>query len=39
MKPREVILSTTPTDADIANLRLGDIVYLNGLMGAVPTIL
>ena len=29
---REVDLSTTPTDAAIANLRLGDIVYLTGLM-------
>ena len=32
MKPREVRLSTTPTDEDIAALRLGDIVYLDGLM-------
>ena len=29
---REVRLSTTPTDAAIADLRLGDIVYLDGLM-------
>jgi L(+)-tartrate dehydratase beta subunit len=29
---REVVLSTTPTDAAIADLRLGDIVYLDGLM-------
>ncbi|MGB0504610.1 MAG: fumarate hydratase C-terminal domain-containing protein [Pikeienuella sp.] len=32
MKPREIILSTTPNPEDIAALRLGDIVYLNGLM-------
>ena len=32
MKPREIRLSTTPTDEDIAQLRLGDIVYLDGLM-------
>jgi L(+)-tartrate dehydratase beta subunit len=32
MKPREIRLSTTPTDAEIAALRLGDIVYLDGLM-------
>jgi L(+)-tartrate dehydratase beta subunit len=32
MKPREIVLSTTPTPEDIAQLRLGDIVYLNGLM-------
>jgi L(+)-tartrate dehydratase beta subunit len=32
MKPRVVELSTTPTDEDIAGLRLGDIVYLTGLM-------
>lgn len=32
MKPREIVLSTTPTAEDIAQLRLGDIVYLNGLM-------
>jgi len=31
-KLREVDLSTTPTDAAIADLRLGDIVYLSGLM-------
>jgi L(+)-tartrate dehydratase beta subunit len=31
MKPRVVELSTTPTDEDIAGLRLGDIVYLTGL--------
>ena len=30
--PREVILSTTPTDEAIADLRLGDVVYLDGLM-------
>ena len=32
MKPREIRLSTTPTDEEIAALRLGDIVYLDGLM-------
>ena len=32
MKLREVRLSTTPTDAEIAALRMGDIVYLDGLM-------
>lgn len=32
MKLREVILSTTPTTEEIADLRLGDVVYLNGLM-------
>jgi L(+)-tartrate dehydratase beta subunit len=32
MSLREVILSTTPTDEAIADLRLGDIVYLTGLM-------
>ncbi len=32
MKLREVILSTTPTPEEIADLRLGDVVYLNGLM-------
>ena len=32
MALREVILSTTPTDRAIADLRLGDVVYLNGLM-------
>ncbi|MFP1644503.1 fumarate hydratase C-terminal domain-containing protein [Pontitalea aquivivens] len=32
MKLREVILSTTPTPGEIADLRLGDVVYLNGLM-------
>ena len=32
MSPREVRLSTTPTDEAIANLRLGDVVYLDGLM-------
>lgn len=31
-KPREIVLSTTPSDADIAALRLGDVVYLSGLM-------
>lgn len=30
--PREIRLSTTPTPEDIADLRLGDIVYLDGLM-------
>lgn len=32
MKLREVILSTTPTPEELADLRLGDVVYLNGLM-------
>ena len=32
MKLREVRLSTTPSAGDIAQLRLGDIVYLDGLM-------
>ena len=32
MKPREIRLSTTPSDDEIAALRLGDIVYLDGLM-------
>ena len=32
MKPRETILSTTPSSEDIAQLRLGDIVYLDGLI-------
>lgn len=32
MKLREIQLSTTPTAEDIAALRLGDIVYLSGLM-------
>jgi L(+)-tartrate dehydratase beta subunit len=32
MKLREVILSTTPTPEEIADLRLGDVVFLNGLM-------
>jgi L(+)-tartrate dehydratase beta subunit len=32
MKPREIRLSTTPTDDEIAALRLGDIVYLDGLI-------
>ena len=31
-KPREIRLSTTPTAEAIADLRLGDIVYLDGLM-------
>ena len=31
-KIREVRLSTTPTAEDIAQLRLGDVVYLDGLM-------
>jgi len=30
--PREVRLSTTPSREAVANLRLGDIVYLDGLM-------
>ena len=30
--PREVTLSTTPSDDDIAQLQLGDSVYLDGLM-------
>ena len=32
MTLREVSLSTTPSAKDIADLRLGDIVYLDGLM-------
>ncbi len=32
MKPRQIRLSTTPTDEALAELRLGDIVYLDGLM-------
>ena len=32
MTIREVRLSTTPTDEAIADLRLGDVVYLDGLM-------
>ena len=32
MSLREITLSTTPTDEAIIDLRLGDIVYLNGLM-------
>ena len=32
MTVRELSLSTTPTPEAIANLRLGDIVYLDGLM-------
>ena len=32
MSPREVHLSTTPTAEAIADLRLGDVVYLSGLM-------
>ena len=32
MTVRELRLSTTPTPEAIANLRLGDIVYLDGLM-------
>lgn len=31
-KPREVRLSTTPTKEALADLKLGDIVYLDGLM-------
>ncbi|WP_299843565.1 fumarate hydratase C-terminal domain-containing protein [uncultured Roseovarius sp.] len=32
MKPREIRLSTTPTPEALAELRLGDIVYLDGLL-------
>ena len=32
MKPRQIRLSTTPTPEALAALRLGDIVYLYGLM-------
>lgn len=32
MKPREIDISTTPTAQEIASLRLGDVVYLNGLV-------
>lgn len=32
MKPREVRLSTTPKPEALADLQLGDIVYLDGLM-------
>jgi L(+)-tartrate dehydratase beta subunit len=32
MSLREIRLSTTPTDDDIKALRLGDIVYLDGLI-------
>ncbi|MCY3983705.1 MAG: fumarate hydratase C-terminal domain-containing protein [Roseovarius sp.] len=32
MKPREITLSTTPKSEDLTSLRLGDIVYLDGLM-------
>lgn len=32
MSLREIELSTTPSEEDIADLRLGDIVYLTGLM-------
>src|SRR6056300_216046 len=32
MKPSEIILSTTPAPEDLAQLKLGDIVYLDGLM-------
>ncbi|MGB1176761.1 MAG: fumarate hydratase, partial [Candidatus Puniceispirillaceae bacterium] len=31
-KPREIRLSTTPTAEAVAALRLGDIVYLDGLI-------
>ncbi|MGY9052891.1 MAG: fumarate hydratase C-terminal domain-containing protein, partial [Rhodobacterales bacterium] len=31
-RPREVRLSTTPSKDDLSNLKLGDIVYLDGLM-------
>ncbi len=30
--PRQISLSTTPSEADIKALRLGDIVYLDGLI-------
>ncbi len=32
MKPRQIRLSTTPTADDLKELRLGDIVYLDGLI-------
>ncbi|MGR3755691.1 MAG: fumarate hydratase C-terminal domain-containing protein [Tranquillimonas sp.] len=32
MKPREIRLSTTPSPEAIAELRLGDVVYLDGLI-------
>lgn len=32
MKLRQIRLSTTPTQEELTNLRLGDIVYLDGLM-------
>lgn len=32
MKPREIRLSTTPTPEALAELRLGDVVYLDGLV-------
>ena len=32
MKPRTIRLSTTPSPEDLENLKLGDIVYLDGLM-------
>jgi L(+)-tartrate dehydratase beta subunit len=32
MKPKKIRLSTTPTPAAIAELSIGDIVYLDGLM-------
>jgi len=38
MSLREVELSTTPTPEAIADLRLGDIVYLTGLMYTAPLI-
>ncbi len=31
-KPRQVVLSTTPTPEAIAELQLGDVAYLDGLM-------
>lgn len=31
-KPREIRLSTTPTPEALADLRLGDVVYLDGLL-------
>ena len=32
MKPREIVLSTTPPPEDLTQLKLGDIVYLDGLI-------
>ncbi len=31
-QPRKIRLSTTPTREDLAELRLGDVVYLDGLI-------